>query len=275
MKQFVLHPRSTSFVAPRSDTLLGLIAWGVRVVFGRDSVERFLGDPPYVTSVFPWVDEGDRRVHFFPVPVADASSHAATNGPRWLAEDHFVAFVAGQPIDGQRRATPEFGHGRAGSYFFADGNNEHYVEPALHWLERSGFGSAERRGGQTFVVEVKTPDFLRRARAGETGVLLSLALPSDAERDALAAAIERSDARVAYAVERRQGYATSRPIAHETTRKRAVLALTEGSVVPLSTTDGYGSAPTVASLTDERGPFDVRYCGRGFVVPLLSSGGGA
>lgn len=275
MKQFVLHSRSSGFVAPRSDTLLGLIAWGVRVVFGRDSVERFLGDPPCVTSAFPWLEEAGRRMHFFPEPVTGAWRDHDVARARWLAEDDFLAFVAGQGAAqdgrGAGRSLPEC----VGAFFLADGNNEHYVEPALQWLERAGMGSAGSRGGRAFSVEVKTPEFLRRARAGETGVLLSLALPSDAEREALATALERGDARVAYGVARRQGFASSRPIGTSSSRKRAVLALCEGSVVPLATTDAYGSSPTVATLADERGPFDVRYCGRGFVVPLLMAGGGA
>ncbi|MBL8768841.1 MAG: hypothetical protein JNL94_15825 [Planctomycetes bacterium] len=275
MKQFVLHPRSTGFVAPRSDTLLGLIAWGVRVVFGRDSVERFIGDPPYVTSAFPWVDEGDRRVHFFPGPVGGAEAAPGDANRRWLAEDQFLAFIAGQGRDADRRTPPNVERGHGGAFFFADGNNEHYVEPALQWLERAGFGSDTQRGGRAFAVEVKTPEFLRRARAGETGVLLSLALPSNAEREALASALERRDARIAYSVERRHGFATSRPIAGGSARKRPVLALTEGSIVPLGASDAYGDSPTVATLADDRGPFAVRYCGRGFVVPLLSAGGGA
>jgi len=61
----------------RSDTLFGAICWGYRNLFGEDELITLLekfdsGTPPFIlSSCFPWLTDGEKRVYFFPKPLAE------------------------------------------------------------------------------------------------------------------------------------------------------------------------------------------------------------
>jgi CRISPR/Cas system CSM-associated protein Csm4 (group 5 of RAMP superfamily) len=288
VKQIYLKPRGPFRAPPRSDTLFGLLAHAVRAVYGRASVERFLAPafespanaPLYVTSAFPWIETEKGRLHFFPAPLSQ--------GGRGFVEDaDFLGYVAGHkttidpsPLadglvtrdhdrDGDRAAMP-----RGGFFFLAAGPAEHYLEAALHYLERSGFGGGASHGLSHFDVELTETEFVRLAQPGERGVLLSLAKPTADERELLAREA-RTDSRLAWRVERRQGYAGQTFVTGETPRKRAIAMFTEGSVLVRGPGRACGSAPVVAEGRDAAGAFPIVHSGFGFLVPLLGKNAGA
>ena len=262
MKKVVLRRRGGRAGPLRSDTLHGLLAWGVREVYGRDSVARFLedsGDAPalVLTSTFPCA--AGRR--WFPRPLGEPGG--------WMDDAELLARVAG--TDAPPAAAPP---GDADLFFLAYGRHEPMLEAALSYLERAGFGGLASTGGSAFEVEIEETEFVRPARAEETGLLLSLWAPTDGERAALAAAAaEREDVR--WSVERRQGVAGGRRLPLARPIKRPVAMIREGSVVPVV---GRGAAPVVGRVEAEGDAWDVRQPGYGFFVPLaetVSAGGAA
>jgi len=79
MKIVYLKPKS-SFLGEQvhSDTLFGALCWGVRQIYGKEKLEEMLSrfdrtskkfNPPFLlSSTFPYMDSGDRRMHFLPKP---------------------------------------------------------------------------------------------------------------------------------------------------------------------------------------------------------------
>lgn len=69
-----LYPHSTFRGELRSDTLWGIICWGIRFLYGETELETLLGqykeNPPFViSSAFPFYEEeGKERQLFFPRP---------------------------------------------------------------------------------------------------------------------------------------------------------------------------------------------------------------
>ncbi len=289
VKQIYLKPRGAFRAPPRSDTLFGLIAHAIRAVYGRASVERFLaptfeepaGTPLYVTSAFPYLETERGRLHFFPAPLS--------HGPAGYVEDaEFLAFVTGQkatadisPLaEGMLRIDRQ-GHSpvqtlaRPGGFFFlAAGSGEHYLEAALKYLERSGFGGGASRGLSQFDAELVDTEFVRLAQPGEYGVLLSLMHPTAEERE-LIAREARADSRIAYAIERRQGYASAAFVddvaAAGSGRKSALAMLAEGSVIPRATSRACGAAPVVGTARDSASEFKIVQSGFGFLVPIVAA----
>ncbi len=75
MKIIWLKPRSGYVTDLRSVTLWGTICWGIRYLFGKEELEKFIarcaeGNPDFVlTSAFPFKQQGKTRTPFFPNPL--------------------------------------------------------------------------------------------------------------------------------------------------------------------------------------------------------------
>ncbi|MFG0318008.1 MAG: hypothetical protein ACF8XB_12090 [Planctomycetota bacterium JB042] len=256
MKRVVLRPRGGRARPLRSDTLFGLLAWGVREVVGGGALDRLLeppsdaGDEPalVVTSAFPC--EAERS--WFPRPVDE--------GPGLQDDATLLARIGGGAPAAAPSPPPPAPHDL---FFLAYGRAEPWLEGALRYLERAGFGGGAARGDSGYDVTLEETTFVRPARPGELGLLLSLCFPTPTERAALvAAARERSDVR--YEVERRRGVVGGRRLSVARPFKKAVTMLREGSVLPVA---GVGAAPVVGRVEAEGEAFDVRQPGYGFFVP--------
>jgi len=270
LKRVVLKGRGARRRPLRSDTLHGLLAWGVREVYGPAAVARFLGAggsgdldsdaaPALVlTSTFPC----SAQRSWFPRPLGEESA--------WMDDAELLSRVAGVPpaSSPDPSLAPDEG---ADLFFLAYGRHEPMLEAALLYLERAGFGGNAATGESAYEVEIQETEFVRPAKVGETGLLLSLWSPSDAERAALVeASADRDDVR--WEVERRQGVAGGRRMPLARPIKRAVAMIREGSVVPVV---GLGQSPVVGRIEAEGDAFDVRQPGHGFFVPLATTVAGS
>lgn len=81
MKIIYLKPLSGYATPLRSDTLWGMLCWGIRHIWGETGLVAFLddcntGNPPFVvSSAFPYKQYGTDRVPFFPNPIAFPNEH--------------------------------------------------------------------------------------------------------------------------------------------------------------------------------------------------------
>ncbi|MEO1415575.1 MAG: hypothetical protein AAFW00_09865 [Bacteroidota bacterium] len=70
-----MHPRSTFRAAYRSDTLWGLFCWGIRMVYGKERLEKYLDSclqnkPEFIiSSAFPFEQRDGEKICFFPRPI--------------------------------------------------------------------------------------------------------------------------------------------------------------------------------------------------------------
>lgn len=74
MKVIYLYPESTFKTILRSDTLWGILCWGIRSVYGNEELEKILStynDIPefIISSAFPFVETINGKMHFFPKPI--------------------------------------------------------------------------------------------------------------------------------------------------------------------------------------------------------------
>jgi CRISPR-associated protein Csm4 len=75
MKIIYLKPLSGYATPLRSDTLWGMLCWGIRYLWGESALTQFLdasltGKPPFVvSSTFPFKQYGKDRIPFFPNPL--------------------------------------------------------------------------------------------------------------------------------------------------------------------------------------------------------------
>ncbi|MFH0946529.1 MAG: hypothetical protein V2A76_15140 [Planctomycetota bacterium] len=280
MKQIYLRPRGGGRSSLRSDTLFGLITWGVREVYGAASVERFLApirrEPPEapltITSAFPFIENSGERVHFFPRPLGEGCADPGSRS-RWIEDRELLAFVTGHPLaeeprDGARSSAP-FTAG--GCFFLASGPSEHYLEAALGFLERFGFGGGGSHGQGAFDVELRDAEFLRLSHPGELSLLLSLYSPAAAERERIVARAREPESPVRYGVERRQGVAGGRLGGFQKPFKRAVAMMTEGSVLPCGGTGSCGQTTEVGRSSEDGGGHLLLQHGFGFFVPIAGA----
>jgi len=69
------HPQSTFRGQYQSDTLWGLLCWGIRMVHGKKRLESYLDScikqsPEFIiSSTFPFERQGDKTTCFFPTPI--------------------------------------------------------------------------------------------------------------------------------------------------------------------------------------------------------------
>lgn len=76
MKIFYLIPTGGYSTDLRSDTLWGMLCWGIRHLWGAHELEKFIaasaaGKPEFViSSAFPFKQHGTERIPFFPNPFA-------------------------------------------------------------------------------------------------------------------------------------------------------------------------------------------------------------
>ena len=74
LKIVYLKPLSGYKTSLRSDTLWGLLCWGIRHLYGEQRLEAFLrsyteGSPEWIiSSTFPYKHDGKKRIPFFPKP---------------------------------------------------------------------------------------------------------------------------------------------------------------------------------------------------------------
>ncbi|MBI4879524.1 MAG: hypothetical protein HY812_07690 [Planctomycetes bacterium] len=285
MKQVYLKPRGGARTELRSDVLFGLIAWAVREVYGRDSIERFLAparrDPPEaplaLTSAFPYADEAEGRLHYFPRPLSRRGAGASP----WMEDRELLAFVAGREVadrtscgewlaarDAWEGGGSRNGRAAGGLFFLAAGPAEHtYLEPALRFLERTGFGGGRSNGLGAYDVELREAEFLRLAQPGELALLLSLYFPTPGERQAIQAAAE-GGLPIHYALERRRGVVGGRLQRAERPFKRAVAMLREGSILPCASAPSCGCSPVVGEVEEDGERIAVIQHGFGFLVPV-------
>jgi len=72
MKIVYLEPQSSFRNNLRSDTLWGLICWGIKTVFSEQKLEEFIDEhkekPVKISSAFPYKNDGQKKL-FFPRPI--------------------------------------------------------------------------------------------------------------------------------------------------------------------------------------------------------------
>lgn len=75
MKIVYLIPKSGYVTDLRSDTFWGMLCWGIRFLWDEPELKKFIGtfqsDKPefVISSVFPFKEQGTRRIPFFPNPL--------------------------------------------------------------------------------------------------------------------------------------------------------------------------------------------------------------
>lgn len=80
MKIVYLYPNSTFRTELRSDTLWGLLCWGIRFIYGNAALEKVLatyesGTPEFmISSTFPFIESDEKKHLFFPRPILPPSS---------------------------------------------------------------------------------------------------------------------------------------------------------------------------------------------------------
>lgn len=119
LKVIRLRPESAFRTDLRSDTLWGLICWGIRAVYGNERLEAFLngykqGEPPLLlSSAFPYAqDENGRIEYLLPKPLflpqvegmrkatsleerkAEATGRKKLKKIKWLPKPHFEKLLA-------------------------------------------------------------------------------------------------------------------------------------------------------------------------------------
>jgi CRISPR-associated protein Csm4 len=120
MKAIRLRSESAFRTDLRSDTLWGLICWGIRMVYGNERLKKFLeaykeqGQPPLLlSSAFPYVkDENGGFEYFLPTPLflpqaegmrkggsieerkAEATERKKLKKVKWLPKRHFEELLA-------------------------------------------------------------------------------------------------------------------------------------------------------------------------------------
>jgi len=112
VKIIYLTPR-TSFRNPlRSDTLFGLLVWGIKQIYGDDAVNETIalfngGDPPFLlSSAMPFLNEGKEKILYFPKPAIPPVSGEITPDRmddfkaykklRWIPRDMFNRIRRGE-----------------------------------------------------------------------------------------------------------------------------------------------------------------------------------
>jgi CRISPR-associated protein Csm4 len=111
---FSLHPVGGYRTELRSDTLWGLVCWGIRLLYGESELERFLStyaDAPelILSSAFPFKMDGREQLRFYPVPHIPAHYPAGTSDYlenyrlrkdvkkiRWVNETDFIKLLKGE-----------------------------------------------------------------------------------------------------------------------------------------------------------------------------------
>lgn len=125
MKIIYLQPRSAFTGEYRSDTLWGLICWGIRMIFSEKKLQDFLDtykteNPALkVSSAFRYKEDDKRRVRFYPRPMgrpfnwekADAGVsskiekidlHKKIKGYKkiaYLEENNFISYLQGKLLE--------------------------------------------------------------------------------------------------------------------------------------------------------------------------------
>ena len=74
-----LKPKSTYRTPLRSDSLWGLLCWGIRFIHGNDDLKSFLdrciaGEPDFIlSSTFPYIDINGKKELYYPRPYLPAT----------------------------------------------------------------------------------------------------------------------------------------------------------------------------------------------------------
>lgn len=112
MKIVYLKPRSSYRTELHSDTLFGLLCWGIRQVFSATDLENLLngfrsGKPPFlISSAFPYRETDGGRLYFLPRPIlkpahvkiddpSKAQRQKEFKGQRWVDVRAFQKFLDG------------------------------------------------------------------------------------------------------------------------------------------------------------------------------------
>jgi len=75
VKVIYLQPRSAWRAELRSDTLWGLLCWGVRYIWGESKLRNMIGQfdsgrPPFlISSAFPFREEKGEKTLYLPKPI--------------------------------------------------------------------------------------------------------------------------------------------------------------------------------------------------------------
>lgn len=117
MKIIYLIPVGGYSTELRSDTLWGMLCWGIRYLWGKDELKTFIQNaadarPEFViSSAFPFKQHGTERIPFFPNPFviapdnADSETETALEAYRlrkklksvkWLSADDFFEVLKGK-----------------------------------------------------------------------------------------------------------------------------------------------------------------------------------
>ena len=112
MKIVYLAPKSSFRNPLRSDSLFGLLCWGIEEIFGVEKLETILlefkkGKPPFlISSAFPYKLFQGEKILYFPKPTLKPINVEATpekmglykeyKKTRWVPEDIFLSLRAGK-----------------------------------------------------------------------------------------------------------------------------------------------------------------------------------
>lgn len=112
MKIVFLTPRSSFRNQLKSDSLFGLLIWGIEKIHGEEVVAEIINDcinnqPPFLlSSAFPFKLENGKRVLYFPKPVnkppqLEIEKHTISRykdykNVKWLPDAIFYRFVRGE-----------------------------------------------------------------------------------------------------------------------------------------------------------------------------------
>lgn len=117
MKIIYLIPSAGYSTELRSDTLWGMLCWGIRYLWGKDELLAFIhkasiGQPEFIiSSTFPFKQHGSERIPFFPNPFVIAHDDPHTDAEtalefyrlrkklkavEWLSLEDFTAVINGE-----------------------------------------------------------------------------------------------------------------------------------------------------------------------------------
>lgn len=112
MKVIRLQPKGTFRTEMSSDSIFGVICWGIHVLYGQEVLEDILGQfsegsPPFlISAAFPYVEENGNIIYFFPRPILPPITGKLSGDYldkfkkfkkiKWLSYEQFRKFQSGE-----------------------------------------------------------------------------------------------------------------------------------------------------------------------------------
>ncbi len=193
MKIIYLIPLGGFSTHLRSDTLWGMLCWGIRYLWGASELEQFIkacagGNPEFViSSTFPYKQHGRDKIPFFPNPLIHAGDGMTNDvevalehyrlrkklkSVAWLSVDDFNAMLQGhftmdKMLD---RVLSEYQLKKQafedGIEFFPSGQTVHNAPPIFESFSVTHNTIDRLRGGTLSIADPEEPDN-RDLRSGQ------------------------------------------------------------------------------------------------------------